>query len=213
VIGARREHWLRNGMDEATAIGQLVVLGEYADRDFPGFIRHLAQARNFDLTQLMDEPVDRHDDDPRYTALENEVHALKGALTERQEAEARAAQAEQDRTLQAFASDPKHPHFEAVRYEMAALMRAASAKGKAMSLDEAYSEACWANSETRRQLQAEADKAKAAEREAEEKERARKAREAAGTRVQQRGTMPGRPAKGTWEDTMGAAYDRMSAAG
>jgi len=212
VIGARREHWLKSGMDEATAVGQLIVLADMADRDFSGFVKHLAEVRGFDLRQLVEEPAGEDDGDPRYAALEKEVKELRARVAGREQAEANAADAEKLSHIKAFSEDPKHPHFEAVRLEMAALMRAAGAKGQTLSLEAAYERACWSDEGVRKQLQAEADKAAAAARETEEKRRAKEAKEAAGTRVNTRGSMPGRQAKGTWLDTMGAAYDRMQGA-
>ena len=80
--------------------------------------------------------------------LQQELAGLKGsiekekALKEQQEAQALQSQVE------AFKSDPKHIHFEAVKADMAALLRGGIAK----DLDDANDRAVYANPHTRSTL-------------------------------------------------------------
>ncbi len=121
------------------------------------------------------------------------------------------AQAEQQQTqqlqttLDTFASDPKHPFFNDVRYHMGQLIEAKAAK----SLDEAYEMATWANPTIRAHLLGEqreaTDKAKAAQ--------AQKAKDALRATVNGsplNGAMPaGSGPKGNIRDVVRELYDDM----
>ena len=74
-----------------------------------------------------------------------------------------------------------------------------------MDPKDAYDKAIWANPTTREKLLAKQN----AERQKREAEQAIKARRAAATNVQRRGTPPSAPAKGSIEDTARAEYRRL----
>jgi hypothetical protein len=72
------------------------------------------------------------------------------------EEQQRQAMAQQvDQGIQSFATDPAHKHYEAVREDMADALEMASARGRAMTLQQAYETACWQNPQIRSILLAE----------------------------------------------------------
>ena len=100
---------------------------------------------------------------------------------------------------------PQHPHVDAVRAEMTALLQT----GAARSLEDAYERAVWANPATRRTLAAEAEdqRARAAAR------RADRARKTAAANVPRGGPGGAKAERGrTIEETMAMAYDRLHGA-
>lgn len=87
---------------------------------------------------------------PEIAALQREVAELRGALTQRETAAHNQLQSEVQTEIEAFAADPKHPHYSEVKAHMAALLR----EGAAKNLQDAYDQAVWARPETRATLQA-----------------------------------------------------------
>lgn len=79
----------------------------------------------------------------QFGAITQQVSALQGDLQRRDEEQ--AAQ-----TLQQFSKDK--PHFERVKSHMGQLMMAAAQSGQNMTLDQAYEQATWSNSEIREEL-------------------------------------------------------------
>lgn len=80
--------------------------------------------------------------------LQNTVSQLTTRLNDRETTERNHADAALSSTIQAFASDPKHQHFETVMPQMTALLNAGAAK----DLDDAYNQAIWAHPELRETL-------------------------------------------------------------
>lgn len=125
----------------------------------------LAQQFGIDLN-LLAPSQQQGSADPTVNALHQTVTQLQQQLAEQrqqaqqaaQEAEGRRAQ-EIQQAIHAFASDPKHPHFNAVMPTMAALIQ----NGEAKDMEEAYQMAIYARPDIRQQLQA----AEAAQRTAE----------------------------------------------
>jgi hypothetical protein len=87
---------------------------------------------------------------PELTALQREVAELKGLLSQRDQATQQQLQTEIQSELEAFAADPKHPHYSEVKAHMAALLR----EGVAKDLQDAYDQAVWARPDTRATLEA-----------------------------------------------------------
>lgn len=85
---------------------------------------------------------------PEIASLQQEIAQLKGLLTQQQEAGQQQLQTEITTELQAFASDPKHPHFQEVKVHMAALLK----EGAAKDLQDAYEQATWARPDIRATL-------------------------------------------------------------
>lgn len=83
--------------------------------------------------------------DPELLALRQEVAQLKGHFTSREAQAESAMQAQIQQDIEAFAADPKNAHYEEVKADMAALLRA----GRAKDLPTAYDMACWARPDVR----------------------------------------------------------------
>lgn len=112
--------------------------------------------------------------DPQVAQLQAEFQQLKGmTLAQQQQAQQRAQQ-EIVTTLHAFASNPEHKHYEAVRTDMAAMLES----GVAKDLKDAYDRACWANPTIRSMLQQEAEQAREAKRIEEARRKAAAAKKA-----------------------------------
>lgn len=89
-------------------------------------------------------------------ALERELAPLRQHLLQQQQAQQRAEYEQQmalarevDAGLQEFSQDAAHPHYNAVRGDMADLLEVATAQGRRMTLNEAYERACWQNPQIR----------------------------------------------------------------
>lgn len=89
--------------------------------------------------------------DPQVGALQQQLAQLQNQFVQRQQAERQQVENQVLTSIDAFAQDPKHPHFHAVQAEMGALMQAERAK----DLEEAYQMAIWARPDIRSQLLAE----------------------------------------------------------
>lgn len=96
--------------------------------------------------------------DPRIAALERTVQEMRDqtqAQRDQQLAQIRqSAQTKLDSFVEAKAEDgtPKHPHYEAVKVVMGALMGSAREAGQMMTLEQAYEQAVWARPELREAL-------------------------------------------------------------
>lgn len=100
------------------------------------------------------------------------ISNLESTLTRRQQEEQQRLQYEIQSELDAFASNPEHPHFEEVKVHMAALLR----EGAAKDLKDAYEQACWARSDIRTSLLAQQRAEDEQKRKSEAKRKAEKAK-------------------------------------
>jgi len=148
--------------------------------------RQVAQQFGVDLQSLTaEEPYV----DPQIAALQARQQQLEQYLQQQALQAQQASQASQAQEtsrltneIDDFASDPAHPHFEEVRADMAALLKA----GRAQGLADAYEMAIWARSDIRSSLlDAQEAKRKA--------EAAKRAKEAAAAAVSVRGSPHGGP--------------------
>jgi hypothetical protein len=87
---------------------------------------------------------------PEFATLQTEVASLKTQLAQYQNAGQQQLQTEVQTEIEAFAADPKHPHYESVKGHMAALI----GQGLAKDLQDAYEQAVWARPDTRATLAA-----------------------------------------------------------
>jgi hypothetical protein len=228
VIGPRRQQLAREGLTEAQAINQLFALSDFAAQDLPGFIRYMAQARGLDLRTLVpqaassqEQPTEEQYVDPNLAALNKRVDTVAGALEKffqsQQQQQVQTTQSQ----IEAFRTDPKHSHFDAVRPQMAALLQT----GQAKDLQEAYDMAVYANPTIRQQLidqqrqeweaaqAAEAAKRQEEQRKADEEKRrvADEAKRKASLNLRPTGALPGRsgPGSKSIEETAREVADRM----
>jgi hypothetical protein len=151
-------------------------------------LRKLAADYEITLDQTAQQPAADEYVDPQVAALNQKLAQLEAWKTSREQAEQQYQRQQQERqqselqsTITNFATEkteagtPAHPHFEAVKETMAALI----GSGQAPDLKTAYDMAVWARPDLRQQLltaQQEAAVKKAAE---EAKARAQKASTAA----------------------------------
>lgn len=141
-------------------------------------------------------------EDPRLIAALQRIDKLEGHLTAQERQRAEAEFSDTVSKVESFGQDPKHPHFNTLREDMAALIES----GRATDLQDAYDKAQWINPDVRASLLA-----------AQEKERADKAaadaaaaRRAAGANVTRRGTPPVSAKPGSIEDTLRSGLRRLN---
>jgi len=155
----------RAGVDEREGLQKLIAANDFLERDPENAIRWLAQAYNVDLSKPpSQQPQPRPDS--AVNQLYQRIAQLEGHINSREEGELQ-------QTISAFASEPGHEHFEAVRPFMGHLL----STGQATSMQDAYDKAIWATPEIRTQLIA-GQTAEAA-RKAKERETAERARRGA----------------------------------
>jgi hypothetical protein len=150
--------------------------------------KQVAQQFGVDLNSLTaEEPYV----DPQIAALQARQQQLEQYLQQQQFQAQQAAQASQAQEttrltseIDDFAADPAHPHFEEVRADMAALLKA----GRAQGLADAYEMAIWARPDIRPSLLQQQQADMEAKRKA---EAAKKAREAQAAAVSVRGAPHG----------------------
>lgn len=174
VLGPRRDALRATWGDEGRAIEQLFHLSDWANRDFAGFVRHLAEQRGVDLRNLVTQQQPQQPGQPEQPA---DLTTLA-----RQEV-ARIMQEERlNASLQAFDADASKEfrHDAEIRRVMGGLLQS----GAAADLDTAYQMACKAHPTISAKL-AERESAERAKREREEA--ARRAAEKAAAAASVRG--------------------------
>lgn len=215
VLGPRRAALAQSFGSEASAIEQLFALSDMAGRDFPGFVRMLAQQRGVDLRTLIEAPDGGNAPvaDPHIAALQTQVRGLESKLSAREQADGEAQARQIASTITEFSGQktsdgkPMYPHFEKVREAMGALM----ASGQAASLEQAYTKAVRLDDG----LWAEDQKAKEAEQkaaaEAEAKRKAEEARKQTRTDPRSKSGSPGAAAR-TLDDTIRSELEKRGVA-
>ncbi len=153
-------------------------------------IQILARQYGVDLTKFAPQPQQQvpapaaqpQPNDP-VTALQRQVDELTQFIVSQQQKAQEAESATVAESIQSFASDPKHPHFPAVRTAMGALMQA----GVAKDMETAYEMACRAHPEVWKAIQTAEAETKA---KAEQDARAKAAAAAKAKAVSVRGSVP-----------------------
>jgi len=143
--------------------------------------------------------------DPQVSALQQELNALKGQITQEQQFRQQAEDGQVNATIDDFASQPGHEHFEAVRYEMGLLLK----EGIANDMEDAYQRAIWANPSIRSTLTAEQTQADQTKRVAEAAAKVQQARKAGSSVVGAPGGNVQSPGKatGSIRDMLSSAFD------
>jgi hypothetical protein len=179
------DHKLRHGSpEEKTAY--FAQLAHNYGIDLAGAAQHMAQV------------------DPNVFALQNQNQQLQTQLQTYQQTAQQQAEAALNSEIAAFAADPSHSHFEAVRGHMSALLQA----GQAKDLADAYEQAVYANPVTRAavlQQQAAAQREEAAK-------KAQAAKAAASVNVPRRPAMPTAQPIGSMDDTIRETLRRLQGA-
>lgn len=146
VLAPYRESHARMGLPQSEAVARALGWAEAIQRNPDQAFRALMQSVGYDPNRLFHQPQANEvaPRDPELDALRAELAAIK-QHTEAQDMQSTAA------LIDAFAKDPSHLHFEAVRQDMAMLIKA----NGSLSLQDAYDRAIWANPAVREKLRAE----------------------------------------------------------
>jgi len=101
--------------------------------------------------------------------VQQQLQQALAPIYQQQQAEQQRQQAEVDQTVEQMALDPKYPHFESVREDMADIINLGAKRGIYISLSEAYNKAIVFNPQVNQMQQAQqqnlqAQRAKAASR-------------------------------------------------
>lgn len=176
VIAPHRERWQSHGVDEATAIGQLIAADAYLRRDAASAIRDLAQAYGLDIRTLAQQPSGQPDP---LQPLFGRIQTLEQQLAAQAETARQAEQAQVSKAIEAFKKDATY--FEEVKDAMAVLIQNGMANGDTYEarLKDAYDRATWANPDIRALIQK--DQSRAQQDLVAEREKAAKAKAAGGS--------------------------------
>jgi len=147
VIAPHRQKWAVAGVDEATAVKQLLEASDWLERDPKQALAYLARQYGVDLAQPTGgQPSQAQPQgtaaNPEFLALQQELAQIKQQIGSQQEAGMLSQ-------IESFRQDPKNLYFDNVRDDMAALI----STGKAKDLPEAYEMACWMRPDIRPLLQ------------------------------------------------------------
>lgn len=156
--------------------------------------------RMFNITPA--DPQEQQQIDPNIAALQQQVHQLNGYIQNQQSTAQQQSEAQLNSEISAFAAEPSHSHFDAVRGHMSALLQA----GQAKDLADAYEQAIYANPTTRAAVLAEQQAAQRADAAA----KAQAAKAAASVNVRARPAMPVAKPIGSMDDTIRDNYRRLT---
>lgn len=173
------------------------------------FMRQLAQEYGIDLGELSGAGAPFVD--PAVDALQKELQAVKSTLSARERVEAQQRMQSIQTEIEQFASDPANEHFDTVANDIAALLKAGTAK----DLKDAYEKAVWANPVTRAKLVAKQQAEAAAQAKAEAAKRAAAAKSASSVVVRAKpssasGTAPIGSMDDTMQETLAAIQARSN---
>lgn len=172
------------------------------------FMRQLAQEYGIDLGELSGAGAPFVD--PAVDALQKELQAVKSTLSARERAEAQQRMQSIQTEIEQFASDPANEHFDTVANDIAALLKAGTAK----DLKDAYEKAVWANPVTRAKLVAKQQAEAAAQAKAEAAKRAAAAKSASSVVVRAKpSSASGTAPIGSMDDTMQETLAAIQARG
>lgn len=157
----------QHGIDEREAVKRLANVEMWLRSDPKAALGAIAQAYGIDFAAKPND-APQPQADPLVTKLQTDVQNLLGIVQNRERAEAAGA-------IEAFAKDPAHPHFEAVK----AMMGSMISSGYAADLQDAYDKAVWSDPSIRSQLIASQTASAETERRARERETAERAKRAA----------------------------------
>lgn len=186
VFAPFREQMQLQGIDDATAIKQLVAAHAFLQRDPAAALKHLAQQYGQDLKALVEggAAADPAGESPTVKALRAQLSELttwKSQFTAQQGTEqlnARLNEVTQFAEEKDAQGQLKHPYFDEVAKDVAGLIHAARANKEQLSLQDAYDRAMYANPTTRAKVLAATDAQRRAKEETERKAKADAAKKA-----------------------------------
>lgn len=169
------------------------------------FLTQLARDYGVDLGQAQEFAAAQPQSNPEVDQLRNQLTQMQQWIQQKEQAQEWQQRETLNSTISAFAANPDHKHFEAVRNEMAGLLQA----GLAPDLEKAYEMAIYANPTIRAQVLAEQQAKEQAARQAEANRKANDARKAAAVNVTRKGTLPAAKPIGTMDDTIRETAARL----
>jgi hypothetical protein len=184
IMGPYREAMAREGIDDAMAIKQLVAAHAYLQRDPANAIQWLADKYGIDLKAAGTAGTEAGQPSAELVAVKKELAELKNSLSAREKQEqdtqhqATLSQITQFAEAKDAQGQLKHPHFDDVAPDVAALIRAARAQGQTLTLQDAYDRAVYANPQTRTKVLAAQDAQRKAKEEEERKAKLNAAKKA-----------------------------------
>lgn len=189
------------GLDPVRQVGNLmqahITLATGTPEQKASFFQALARDYKVDLGQLSYEAPFV---DPTVQALQTQLNAVQSQLSRSEQEQLANKRAAYEQEVTAFASDPKHTHFETVAPQMAALLKG----GIASTIKDAYEQAVWANPVTRAAEVSRQQAEVAAAAKAEAEARAAAARKASASNVK------ARPRSGSTAAPLGSIDDTLT---
>ncbi len=214
AIAPRRQQFAMNGMDEGTAIGQLLALSDYADSDPVGFTRYLLEQRGIPVSALS-ENVGEHSVDPQLLAMQNRLQGFENYFSQQQSQQLEQQGEVVSGVIESFAT--ANPFYGELEGEMVPIVSALRESKPGLTSDQylqmAYKMALATNDEVSGKIEVDRKAKSEAERIAKAKKDATAARRAGGTNIRATGALPAGAAKAkSVDDFIGALVDdRMTA--
>ena len=214
AIAPRRQQFAMNGMDEGTAIGQLLALSDYAENDPVGFSRYLLGQRGIPISALTEPGVENHVD-PQMLAMHNRLQGFENHFSQQQAQQSEQEGAVVSGVIDGFASD--NPFYGELESEMIPIVSALRESKPGLTSEQylatAYKMAIAANDEVAAKINVDIKAKSEAERISKAKKQSSAAKRAGGTRVSSTGVLPAGAAKAkSVDDFIGALVDdRMTA--
>jgi len=214
AIAPRRQQFAMSGMDDSTAIGQLLALSDYAESDPVGFSRYLLNQRGIPISALTEPGVENHVD-PQMLAMQNRLQGFENHFSQQQEQQEQQEGAVVSGVIDGFASD--NPFYGELESEMIPIVSALRESKPGLTSEQylatAYKMAIAANDEVAAKINVDIKAKSEAERISKAKKQSSAAKRAGGTRVSSTGVLPAGAAKAkSVDDFIGALVDdRMTA--
>jgi hypothetical protein len=215
AIAPRRQQFAMNGMDEGTAIGQLLALSDYADSDPVGFTRYLLGQRGIPVSALTTAPGVDNYVDPQMLAMQNRLQRFENYFTQQQTQQVEQQGEVISGVIDSFAN--ANPFYGELEGEMIPIVSALRESKPGLTSDQylqmAYKMALATNDEVSGKIEVDRKARSEAERIAKAKKNATAARRAGGTSIRATGTLPAGAARAkSVDDFIGALVDeRMTA--
>ena len=214
AIAPRRQQFAMDGMDDGTAIGQLLALSDYAASDPVGFSRYLLNQRGIPISALTEPDVENHVD-PQMLAMQNRLQGFENHFSQQQAQQSEQEGAVVSGVIDGFASD--NPFYGELESEMIPIVSALRESKPGLTSEQylatAYKMAIAANDEVAAKINVDIKAKSEAERISKAKKQSSAAKRAGGTRVSSTGVLPAGAAKAkSVDDFIGALVDdRMTA--
>ena len=214
AIAPRRQQFAMNGMDEGTAIGQLLALSDYADSDPVGFTRYLLEQRGIPVSAL-NESGGEYPVDPQMLEMRRRIEGFENHFAQQQSQQLEQQGEVVSGVIESFAT--ANPFYGELEGEMVPIVSALRESKPGLTSDQylqmAYKMALATNDEVSGKIEVDRKAKSEVERIAKAKKDATAARRAGGTNIKATGALPAGAAKAkSVDDFIGALVDdRMTA--